>query len=664
MFYHNALQISENSEGEAGIWTGYFFRRSKRGGEIRSKFRKIFRRWFSFIVKNYEYTKRDLHEMALCVLNEDEWIIYYIYYTYIFIQRYSDFTFVLSLSLLLALLKPMNPCHRRVRSTGTPTSANCLCCWPFGVSVKFYEESSEKLERCKHIQCMNIWFCYILLRCLQMCLVYMVTWNISSWTGFWVALKKGVLSRRISRVVSLKYSPEQIHILNLPKNWWNWVCVDVFPFPKRKHWFRSQPLLFREGDGSELNSPTSMANDPKSGTVKCGTLRCEMGECKHVCFSPPVRWGLLDFMSVSSPPSSSSPSSPSSFSSINWDPLCSVWRAGPQWQLGSSQFSVACWTPIATGILSVQCGVLDPNRDLMSSVWRAGPQPRYCEFSVACWTPTAILRVECGVLDPNRDPVSSVWRPGPQPRSCEFSVAAWTPTAILWVQCGVPDLKYCVRKFVRKNDRRYVRKNVRRYVRRNVRKICQKICQKECQKIRQKDVRKNVRRYVRKNAKRYVRKNVRRYFRKNDRRYVRRNVRRYVRRYVRTICQKICQKECQKICQKICQEKCQKDLSEGMSKDMSERMSKDMSGRMSEDKSELMSKDIQKNVKRYVRKNVRKYVSKIYVKKNARRYVRKNVRKICQKECQKICQKSCQKMCQKECQKICPKECREICQKI
>ena len=63
---------------------------------------------------------------------------------------------------------------------------------------------------------------------------------------------------------------------------------------------------------------------------------------------------------------------------------------------------------MATGILSVQCGVLDPNRDLMSSVWRAGPQPRYCEFSVACWTPTAILRVECGVLDPNRDIASSV----------------------------------------------------------------------------------------------------------------------------------------------------------------------------------------------------------------------------------------------------------------
>ena len=128
------------------------------------------------------------------------------------------------------------------------------------------------------------------------------------------------------------------------------------------------------------------------------------------------------FFSFSSSSSSLS-SPPSSFSSINWDPLCSVWRAGPQWQLGSSQFSVACWTAMATGILSVQCGVLDPNCNWhsLSSVWRAGPQPRYCEFSVACWTPTAILRVQCGVLDPNRDIACSVWRAGPQPRSCEFA---------------------------------------------------------------------------------------------------------------------------------------------------------------------------------------------------------------------------------------------------
>ena len=70
-------------------------------------------------------------------------------------------------------------------------------------------------------------------------------------------------------------------------------------------------------------------------------------------------------------------------------------------------------------------------RDPVSSVWRAGPQPRSCECSVACRTPTAILRVQCGVPDPNRDPANSVWRPGPQPRSCEFSVASRTATAIL-----------------------------------------------------------------------------------------------------------------------------------------------------------------------------------------------------------------------------------------
>ena len=70
---------------------------------------------------------------------------------------------------------------------------------------------------------------------------------------------------------------------------------------------------------------------------------------------------------------------------------------------------------MATGILSVQCGVLDPNCNWhsLSSVWRAGPQPRYCVFSVAAWTPTAILRVQCGGLDPNRDPANSVWRAGP-----------------------------------------------------------------------------------------------------------------------------------------------------------------------------------------------------------------------------------------------------------
>ena len=129
-------------------------------------------------------------------------------------------------------------------------------------------------------------------------------------------------------------------------------------------------------------------------------------------------------------------------------------------------FSVACWTAMATGILSVQCGVLDPNCNWhsLSSVWRAGPQPRYCEFSVACWTPTAILRVECGVLDPNCDSASSVWRAGPQPRYCEFSVACWTPTAILRVECGVLDPNRDIASSVWRAGPQV---------------LCQKICQKE-----------------------------------------------------------------------------------------------------------------------------------------------------------------------------------------
>ena len=120
---------------------------------------------------------------------------------------------------------------------------------------------------------------------------------------------------------------------------------------------------------------------------------------------------LFSFSFSCTPPSSSFLLlSSSSSSDLNCDAVSSVWRAGPQPR--ARECSVACRTP--TAILRVQCGVPDPNRDLVSSVWRAGPQLRSCEFSVACRTPTAILRVQCGVPDPNSDPVSSVWRPGPQ----------------------------------------------------------------------------------------------------------------------------------------------------------------------------------------------------------------------------------------------------------
>ena len=162
--------------------------------------------------------------------------------------------------------------------------------------------------------------------------------------------------------------------------------------------------------------------------------------CSHhaVLFSPPVRWGLLDFMSVSSSP----------------PPRPLLLRRPPQ----------------LTGILWVQCGVLDPNGnwDPLSSVWRAGPQPRSYEFSVACWTPTAMLWVQCGVLDPNRDIASSVWRAGPQPRYCVFSVACWAPERVVkevvarchkisQIECQQICLQEGQKECVRENGQKYVR---------------------------------------------------------------------------------------------------------------------------------------------------------------------------------------------------------------
>ena len=172
-----------------------------------------------------------------------------------------------------------------------------------------------------------------------------------------------------------------------------------------------------------------------------------------ICFSPPVRWGLLDFMSVSSPllPPRAAP-----VPGFNHDLVCSVWRVGPQ--LRAREFSVACRTSTASSW--VQCGVSDPNRELVSSVWRAGPQPGARELSVACRTSTAIPRVQCGVPDTNRDPASSVWRVGPQ------------------VLC---------QKTCQKEWQKICQKECQKICQKKCQKECQKICQKECQKICQKE---------------------------------------------------------------------------------------------------------------------------------------------------------------------------------
>ena len=102
------------------------------------------------------------------------------------------------------------------------------------------------------------------------------------------------------------------------------------------------------------------------------------------CFSPPARWGLLDFMSVacSSPPLLSS--SPLLLLLLNRDPRRTVFSVGPQPR--PSTPSVPCRTSTTT--IPAQCSLPDLNHDHPRPVFPAGPQPRVSTPSVPCRTST------------------------------------------------------------------------------------------------------------------------------------------------------------------------------------------------------------------------------------------------------------------------------------
>ena len=108
-------------------------------------------------------------------------------------------------------------------------------------------------------------------------------------------------------------------------------------------------------------------------------------------FSPPVRWGLLDFMSVVSflpLPLSFLPSVQCSLPDLHCrdrDHLGAMFPAGPQRR--PSELSVPCRTLTAT--ICAQCSLPDLNRDHLRSVFPAGPQPRPSALSVPCRTSTA-----------------------------------------------------------------------------------------------------------------------------------------------------------------------------------------------------------------------------------------------------------------------------------
>ena len=116
-------------------------------------------------------------------------------------------------------------------------------------------------------------------------------------------------------------------------------------------------------------------------------------------FSPPARWGLLDFMSVASscllltPASSSSSSSSSSSPPRPPRPPCHPCRpCRPRRPRRPRR-------PCSTATCDTQCSLPDLNHDHPRPVFPAGPRPRPATPSVPCRTSTTTSHAQCSLPD-------------------------------------------------------------------------------------------------------------------------------------------------------------------------------------------------------------------------------------------------------------------------
>ena len=161
-------------------------------------------------------------------------------------------------------------------------------------------------------------------------------------------------------------------------------------------------------------------------------------------FSPPARWGLLDFMSVAS--SSSFSSSSASFCLV----LLLLLPRPPLVLLSSSSsvllvvlvvlvvlaqlrpaiHSVLCRTSTTT--IHAQCSLPDLNHDHPRPVFPAGPQPRPSTPSIPCRTSITTILAQCSLPDLNHDHPRPVFPAGPQPRVSTPSVPCRTSCRKIW----------------------------------------------------------------------------------------------------------------------------------------------------------------------------------------------------------------------------------------
>ena len=131
-------------------------------------------------------------------------------------------------------------------------------------------------------------------------------------------------------------------------------------------------------------------------------------------FSPPVRWGLLDFMSAGPPPPPSSSSS--SFSSSSF---------GPQLQALDSR---------------LQCSPPDLHHKLRIRVFPAGLPPQAPDQSVPRRTSTTSSGSECSPPDFHCKLRIRVFPAGPPPQAQDQRVPRRTSTASSGSECSPPDL--------------------------------------------------------------------------------------------------------------------------------------------------------------------------------------------------------------------------------
>ena len=178
--------------------------------------------------------------------------------------------------------------------------------------------------------------------------------------------------------------------------------------------------------------------------------------CESNVFSPPARWGLLDFMSV--PPPASSCLLPPPASScllllllvvllvllLNCDPRSTVVSVGPQPR--PSTPSVPCRTSATT--FHAQCSLSDLKHDNPRPVYLNHDHPR-----------------QCALPDLNHDHPRPVFPAGPQPRPSTPSVPCRTSTSSIHAKCSLPDLNLGPAQLSVHRWTSTARSNARRYAR-------------------------------------------------------------------------------------------------------------------------------------------------------------------------------------------------------